>query len=159
MTGSYVKLDDTLFYGIHPGIVFPDQVFDNYVILTTPNNLEGHQLDSRWLNTDKLVLEHPIVDRKAPPTLAEFEDLTERVCALKGTVYIACRGGHGRSGLLAAALYAKKYEKTYTQTVRHVNKEWRTQRDMERIRPIIRKLGSPQSRSHKAMLKAFIESL
>ena len=159
MPGSYVKLDDILFYGIHPGLVFPERLFDNYVILTTPNNLEGVKLDLRWLNIEQIVIEHPIVDRKAPPSLEEFQDIIERVIGLKGTVYIACKGGHGRSGLLAAALYAKKYKMTYREVVRHINKEWRRQRDMTYIRPIIQKLGSPQSQSQKLMLKAFIETL
>lgn len=163
MTGSYVKLDPEIFYGIHPGIVYPQAQFDHYVILTTPDQTDNLILDDHWVeyasDADSSIIEHPIADRKAPPTLEEFQHLVSEVLSLQGTVYIACKGGHGRSGLVAAAVYAQKHRISYQHTLKHINTEWRTQRNMAFIRPFIRKLGSPQTAVQKKMLKRFIDSL
>ena len=168
--GSYVKLSDTLFYGIHPGLVYPEREFANYVILTTPGEIESlkeskgplvaRELDKRWVVKSKeTTLDRPIVDRRAPPTLRDFVILVDEVYQLKGSVYIACRGGHGRSGLLAAALYAKTNKTSYEKTLSDVLREWKVQRDLSKIRAPIRRLGSPQSARQKEMLRRYIQSL
>ena len=161
MSGSYVFLDTGIYYGIHPGIVFPDRTFDHYVILTTPDQTADITLTPQWcIYTDSpspSIIEHPINDRKAPSTLDEYIQLITVLSKLDGDVYIACKGGHGRSGLVAAGLYAMRHKTSYETTVKYVTSQWRNQRDMTRLRPIIRKLGSPQSASQKRMLYNYIQ--
>jgi len=163
MTGSYVRLDENIFFGIHPGIVHPGDDFDRFVILTTPDQTEGVPLDSRWIarasRSPETVLYHPIVDRGAPRSVGEFPALVETVDEGRGTVYIACKGGHGRSGLVAAALYAKRYGLSYDEVCLTVLSEWRRQRDMTLLRPRIRRLGCPQTAVQKRMLQRYLDTL
>jgi hypothetical protein len=145
--GSYVKLDNTLFYGIHPAIVKPDFEPDHYIILTEDHEFDYHKLDN--------MIFYPIKDRKSV-IVNELDKIVNKILALNGTIYIACKGGHGRSGLIAAAVYSKKYKKDYNYTLKYINKEWSKQRDMTKIRPFIRKLGSPQTSIQKKVLKDYI---
>ena len=102
--GSYVKLDDDIYYGIHPSIVNPDFHVDNYIILTELNKFPLPKIDN--------VFEYPIKDRCALP-IDQIQNIVEHILKLEGNVYIACKVGHGRSGLITAAVYAKKYNKNY----------------------------------------------
>lgn len=43
------------------------------------------------------------------------------------------------------------------KTLKYINDEWKKQRDMEKIRPKIRKLGSPQTRVQKQMVKDILD--
>lgn len=142
---SYVQLDDNIFYGIHPMIVDPVQSFDNYIILTTEDEVP-EIMDAIY---------YPIADRRAP-TYQRLISMVDEIDLLDGNVYIACRGGHGRSGLIAGALYAKRHGTSFQETINHLQTCWSSQRDMQKIRPHIRRLGSPQSKKQKDMLEKYI---
>ncbi len=149
---SYVRLFEsdkgTVFYGIHPSIVHPGFEPDHYIILTEPEQVPHLKGASHF----------PITDRKAPSqqVLSEIVDL---VLSTPGDVYIACKGGHGRSGLVAAAAYGKHSGKTYAEVIKFVRSEWRGQRDLSHYRPIVRKIGSPQTAVQKRSLRTYMDAL
>lgn len=147
--GSYVKLSDTFYFGIHPQIVEPVGIskIDHYVSLveshevTEPTDLEYHKF--------------PIRDRCAP-TMRNLERIVEFILSLEGVVYLFCKGGHGRSGTIASALYGKMNHLSGKDAMTHINKEWHIQRDMTRIRPKIIRLGSPQTAIQKRTVLKYL---
>lgn len=137
-TGSYVKLSDTLYYGIHPDIVEPDFKVDHYISL-----VEEHEFPLK-----PHYKSFPIKYRKAP-TIEKLTDIVDYILSLKGTIYIFCKGGHGRSGTIACCVYGKLNNLSGKEAIKHINQEWHNQRDMSYIRPNIIKLGSPQTAIQK----------
>lgn len=148
-SGSYVKLSDTLYYGIHPLIVSPVGIprIDHYVSL-----VESHEVPSQTLS---YYHEFPIKDRKAP-SIPYLERIVTFILSLEGVVYLFCKGGHGRSGTVASAVYGKINRLSGTEAMAHINKEWHNQRDMSMIRPKIIKLGSPQTAIQKRTIFTFL---
>lgn len=145
MAGSYVKLSNTLYYGIHPQIVLPDIKVDHYISFVEPHEFPV------FLNA----ICFPIQDRKAP-TLEYLTTIVDYILTLKGIIYLYCRGGIGRSGTIAAAIYGKINNLNGKQALKHINKEWHSQRDMSYIRPNIIKLGSPQTSVQKNIVKQYL---
>jgi predicted NAD-dependent protein-ADP-ribosyltransferase YbiA (DUF1768 family) len=145
-SGSYVKLSDTLYYGIHPDIVEPDFKVDHYISL-----VEEHEFPLKSHYTS-----FPIQDRKAP-TLDKLTEIVNYILSLKGTIYIFCKGGHGRSGTIACCVYGKLNNFSGKDAIKHINQEWHKQRDMSYIRPNIIKLGSPQTAIQKKMVNLYLK--
>lgn len=150
-SGSYVKLSNTLYYGIHPQLVKPVAIphIDHYVSLVEDHEVPDHTGEKAHYH------EFPIKDRGAP-TLAYLESIVDFILSLEGVVYLFCKGGHGRSGTIAASLYGKLYHLSGKDAMAHINKEWHSQREMRHIRPKIRKLGSPQTAIQKRTVMQFL---
>lgn len=149
LPGSYVKLSDTFYFGIHPQIVKPLGIprIDHYISL-----VESHEV------TEPTTLEYhvfPIKDR-GTPTMRNLEKIVEFILSLEGVVYLFCKGGHGRSGTIASALYGKMNHLYGKDAMAHINNEWHTQRDMSRIRPKIIRLGSPQTAIQKRTVLKYL---
>ena len=149
--GSYVKLSETLYYGIHPSIVLPNIQIDHYISL-----VEDHEFYIKDDYNGVKVTSFPIVDRKAP-TLEYLTTIVDYILSLKGVIYVFCAGGVGRSGTIAAALYGKINKLTGKQALKHINKQWHLQRNMSYIRPNIIKLGSPQTTVQKSIVKSYLD--
>jgi hypothetical protein len=144
---SYVKLSETLYYGIHPSVVQPDFKVNHFIDLTHPKEFPDYE-EKRTC--------YPIKDRKAP----EFEklcEIVEFIQSLEGVVYIFCKGGHGRSGCIAACVYGKQNSMKGQQALDHILAQWKEQRDMSKLRPRIRKLGSPQTNIQKRIVRRFLD--
>ena len=165
---SYTTLSENLFFGIHPSIVLPNFQPAHYVILcpeveridsesdvvTTNPNLVGERKVFEHLEQPDpgvSVYYFDIRDRGVPTPLVLFQLATE-ISKLEGTVYIACRGGHGRSGAVAGAVHFLKSPETSKTIMACVKRRWSECRDMSYLRPIIRKLGSPQTAKQKRNL-------
>ena len=144
--GSYVKLSNTLYYGIHPSIVLPDIKVNHYISLVEKHEFPDYQVKTSF----------PIKDRKAP-TLDGLTKIVNHILSLKGVVYVFCLGGTGRSGTVAAAVYGKIHKLSGKEALKHINKEWHTQRDLSLIRPQIVKLGSPQTAVQKKVVKQYLD--
>jgi predicted NAD-dependent protein-ADP-ribosyltransferase YbiA (DUF1768 family) len=149
-----VKLTDKLYYGIHPFVVMPEYDVDVFIGLTE----EGEKPDF-LLKSNQIHKKFPIKDRTAP-TLEYLKTIVDFVLLkLKNdkTVYIYCKGGHGRSGTIVASVYGKLKNLTGQQSLNHINKEWNIQRDLDKLRPKIKKLGSPQTIAQKNIVKKFLD--
>ena len=148
---SYVKLTSTLYFGKHPQLVKPIgiSVIDHYVSL-----VEAHEVpDNDGIRA--LFHEFPIKDRGAP-TLDRLAHIVKFIRNLDGVVYLFCKGGHGRSGTVASAVYGKMNGLNGRQAMAHIRKEWCTQRDMSLLRPKIVKLGAPQTAVQNRTVKSFL---
>lgn len=148
---TYVQLDSTLFYGIHPTIQPLSWKPDLFVDLTHEKDNIPHG-DCFW----KQILSWPTPDRNVPKKLDQLVELILQANHRKEKVYIACRGGHGRSGVVAACVYGQKHQLSSKETLNYVQKSWREQREMSYLRPIIRKLGSPQTRRQKEAVYEYL---
>lgn len=154
---SFVKLDREIYYGIHPGIVLPTDKngnqyhFDNYIILT--EDTENKYINYPLPQGNYVYI--PIKDITAV-NVNKLTKIVDILSELKGTIYIACRGGHGRSAMIAGALYGKKHKKTGEQVLKYILEQWKLQRDQEKIRPFIREYGSPQTTEQKQVIIDFL---
>ncbi len=85
----------------------------------------------------------------------KVEELVEYILRviLPSNVYIHCKGGHGRSGTVAAILYGKVYNKTGEESLNHI-KECHDKRKTMSKR--MRHLGSPHSSSQKEQVKRIL---
>jgi len=133
-----------MYFGIHPGIVSPQRNFDHYINLTENNDYEGS-------------VHFPIPDRKAP-SLGYLADIVKYILSLDGSVYIFCKGGHGRSGTIASAIYGRLENVKGDEAMKTVCDKWRKHRDMNKIRPQIRKLGVPQTRVQKDVVREYLDN-
>ena len=143
-TGSYVQLFDNFYYGIHPAIVDPILDIDIYFYLTEPHQAEVY-------TNCQYYYEYPIIDRQAI-SVRKLRALVKSIMKeLKQghSVYIACKGGHGRSGLVAGAVLAFVKGWDYPLTKQYLQQEWEQQR----------KLETPQTKIQKAQLLKYCEYL
>jgi predicted NAD-dependent protein-ADP-ribosyltransferase YbiA (DUF1768 family) len=146
---SSVKLSDTLYYGIHPTVVLPEYHVDYYIGLTEEKEIPVFECP------DNATFHIP--DRSAV-TVTKLKEIVEYINSLTGVVYIYCKDGHGRSGMVAAAVYGKREGLGGKKALAHIKKEWKKQRDLEKIRPAIRKLGSPQTKAQKAVVEEYLDT-
>jgi hypothetical protein len=150
-SGSYVKLSETFYFGIHPQIVKPLGIvkIDHYVSL-----VEDHEVPDK-AGRVAVYHEFPVKDRGAP-SIAYLTKIVEFILSLEGVVYLFCKGGHGRSGTVAASVYGKMHRLSGKEAMAHINNEWKAQRDMRYIRPKIIRLGSPQTAIQKRTVTQFL---
>lgn len=153
--GASVKLTNLLEYGLHPFVVMPQNI-DVFYDLTT-----GKELDEPQYPINVTVNRYPIPDRKSMniDKLDEIVNNIKKELANNKHVYIFCKGGHGRSGMVAAAVYGNLNKLNGPQAMSHVHNEWKKQRDMTKIRPNIRKLGSPQTKVQKTAVTTYLHNL
>ena len=149
---SYVKIDNNLYYGIHPSVVYPDLKINHFVDLTEEG--ECSELDSKESTFKRFEIKD-----KREPTLYLLKDIINYIELLpkEDGVYICCKGGHGRSGLVASALYGKRNNLSGDDALKYVNDEWHKQRDLTKIRVKFIKLGSPQTINQKNIVKKYLD--
>ncbi len=149
---SSVKLSNTLYYGVRPKVA-PEYHVDNYVGLSVSGEMPyiDYSENATWIS-------FPIKDRKAV-TIEKLKEIVDYINLLKGVVYIYSKDGNGRSGMIAAAVYGQRNGLTGKEALKHVNKEWKKQRDMNKMKPVVRKLGSPQTNNQKKVVEEFLDNL
>ena len=145
-----VRLSATLYFGIHPSIVLPSFVVDHFVDLTRPG-----EVPKAFTGEPAEVHRFPVRDRCAlsPRELAACVD---HILALEGVVYVFCKGGHGRSGMAAAAVHGRREGLNGALALAAVLDAWRSQRDLARLSARVRKLGAPQTRVQKYAVCAYL---
>jgi protein-tyrosine phosphatase len=147
---SSVKLLDTLYYGIHPSIVYPSFKIDYIIDLTE----EKEKLILK-VKDNVEYLKFPIKDCKVPD-IDTLSNIVNKILNLKGVIYIACKGGHGRSGMLAACVLGKILNINGIDVLELIYNEWSNQRDMNYLSDKVKKLGSPQTRIQKLIVKQYL---
>ena len=149
---SYVDLDGgNIYYGRHISLSPPPPNVTNMIDLTEES--ERGQLPA--FDRGAGYVNYPIPDRKAP-SREYLHRIVDHIDSLRGPVYIFCRGGHGRSGVVAAATLGKRYDICADEALNTVQREWETQRDLGSLRPKLRRLGSPQTNAQKQSVKNFL---
>jgi protein-tyrosine phosphatase len=71
-------------------------------------------------------------------------------------IYVHCRGGHGRSGMFAAIIYALVENVSATKALKDVYSSHQRRTEMDEK---WRKMGAPQSRSQKAFVTSYLEDV
>jgi len=106
-----------------------------------------------YLNEDDLQVEFPISDRRTPKNLTSLKKMLRRLSKLLTDghrLYIHCRGGHGRAGLICALLLRVHLGYTPDTALEYVKKQHRTRVKME---PRFRKMGAPQTAKQKEFVR------
>ena len=104
----------------------------------------------------------PIVDRHVPKDWCSFAVLIIRVSDIikalkpKESLYLHCKGGHGRSGIVVASLLCYMFGMTAERALEQTTKSHSKRRVM---REKWRKLGSPQTYYQKIFVHKFFEPL
>ena len=107
-------------------------------------------------------IKYPIVDRHIPADWKSFAQLIVEICRIiyslkdQEKVYIHCKGGHGRSGILVACILCHHLNISPYEALQKTSK-YHAQRPEMRER--WRKLGSPQGKKQKDFVYKFFRIL
>lgn len=107
-------------------------------------------------------INYPILDRHVPTDWQSYAKfiikLSDIIKTLKNgeLVYIHCKGGHGRSGVVVASLLCYIFGLTPEESLEQTTKS-HSKRSV--MRDKWRKLGSPQTYHQKCFVKGFFSSL
>jgi predicted NAD-dependent protein-ADP-ribosyltransferase YbiA (DUF1768 family) len=105
-------------------------------------------------------LKYPILDRKIPEDWCSFAALIVRLCDLlkrtDGKLYIHCKGGHGRSGIVVACVLCYYFKMNPEEALKKTNE---FHNDRKEMKEKWRKIGSPQSKRQKDFVHRFFRSL
>ena len=122
---------------------------------STEKKISKYSHNSRYIN-------FPIPDRKVPTDLTLFYKFILMVCdiieALKPgeLIYLHCKGGHGRSGIVVACVLCQLYGYTPDRAM-HLTNEYHKEREVMKER--WRELGSPQTRMQKSFVTRMFDPL
>jgi ribA/ribD-fused uncharacterized protein len=107
-------------------------------------------------------MNYPIIDRRSPQNWRTFAvfilQVADIITKLKHDefVYIHCKGGHGRSGVVVACLLCYLFSITPETALERTTK-YHSKRSV--MRDKWRELGSPQTRSQKSFVYRFFEPI
>ena len=107
-------------------------------------------------------IRYPILDRRVPTNWRTFAQFIIKVGTIIKNlstgekVYVHCKGGHGRSGIVVACLLCYLYKITPPEAL---SKTTRYHSRRKEMRDKWRKMGSPQTRSQKHFVTKFFEPL
>lgn len=115
-----------------------------------------------FYETNQIIIKYPILDRKTPHDMLSFSKfiyklhLTIKTLKENEKIYIHCKGGHGRSGIVVASIlclyhkippeYALELTKLYHQKRKIMRDKWR-------------RIGSPQTFSQKDFVRRLFDPL
>ena len=104
----------------------------------------------------------PIVDRRVPNNWREYACFIIKISDIINNlennelVYIHCKGGHGRSGIVVASLFCYMFKMTPEKALERTRESHSNRVDM---REKWRKLGSPQTFFQKNFIYKFFNNL
>ena len=112
--------------------------------------------------TNYTKINYPITDRKIPFDWASFSkfiiDISKIIINLQNNekIYIHCKGGHGRSGVVVACLLAYIYK---ISTIEALELTSKFHKERSIMKEKWRNLGSPQTIPQKIFVNKFFEPL
>ena len=107
-------------------------------------------------------IHYPIEDRRVPSDWNSFARLIiYLVYIIKNLptgnmIYVHCKGGHGRSGIVVACILCYMYKISPSEAIAKTTRYHSRRKEM---REKWRKMGSPQTRSQKHFVSKFFEPL
>lgn len=107
-------------------------------------------------------IRYPIPDHRVPTNWRTFAQFIIKLGKITRNlkagekVYIHCKGGHGRSGVVVASLLCYLYKISPSDAISSTTKYHSRRKEM---REKWRKMGSPQTRSQKHFVTKFFEPL
>lgn len=141
-------IDKNIYFGKYPCNEVLEQL--NELGIKTIVNLTtiDEKMDSYI--TDISIIHKPIIDRRILPDneLIQFIQILQKY--ISQPIYIHCKGGHGRSGVVAGYLYGKMNNLSYYKVLEEL-KNAHNRRKI--VNSKCRRLGCPQTRCQKEQLK------
>ena len=157
-------IKDKALFGSYPDEDRFQQLLSNgvkyFVDLTTIT--EQHELYKYKNNENIQYINFPIIDKKYPTNILSFVKFIINVCnilkKLRGNdkLYIHCKGGHGRSGVVVASLLCYIYN---IEPEHALEKTTRYHSQREKMRERWRKIGSPQTNHQKTFVMKLFKNL
>ena len=135
---SYFIKDKALF-GSYPTLERARELVDNgvsvFIDLTTES--EKTTLDKYYDNINDITyINYEIIDRRIPTNIQEFTLFIIRIMNIIKThdqkIYIHCKGGHGRAGIVVACLLCFLYNVTPQQSLEMTTKFHSTRKMMRK---------------------------
>lgn len=145
--GSYPTQDDIKY--------FESIGVRHFIDLTTPEDtLKPYE-------TEYNIIKFPIPDRKIPQNIRDFSSFILKLMVLiknlnDEKVYIHCKGGHGRSGIVVACILKKYHNITPTEALELTNVYHSKRKEMKEK---WRNIGSPQTNSQKKFVHKLFNPL
>lgn len=120
-------------------------------------------MNSKYTLPNNIIyLSYPIVDKRQPASIISILSLIQIITSLTNKpVYLHCRGGHGRSAVVAICLYLYLYKinnltPNYDSIVIAINNAHQSRKIMA---DRWRRLGVPQTKSQKQFCLNFYRYL
>lgn len=107
-------------------------------------------------------IHYPIIDRNIPKDWKTFALFILKICQILDNlndgekIYIHCRGGHGRSGVVVACILCYYFKISSNEALRKTNEYHNNRIEM---RDRWRKMGSPQNEMQKVFVRRFFDPL
>jgi len=107
-------------------------------------------------------VKYPILDRKIPEKWCSFAKLIISISKIirnldkNEKIYIHCKGGHGRSGIVVASILCYYYNISAEESIRKTGK---FHQDRKEMKEKWRTLGSPQGKKQKDFIYKFFKPL
>jgi hypothetical protein len=122
--------------------------FHHFVDLThsTESKIKPYTTHYNYIN-------FPMIDREVPDGGYAFAKLIYQICEMIGgehKVYIHCKGGHGRSGIVVACTTARFFNINVALALQHT-RECHQNRTV--MRDIWRNIGSPQTSEQRMFVR------
>ena len=138
-----------------------DNGIDTFIDLTVEGEIYPDQRPV--FNYSSLVVRYcrfPIDDKRVPTDMAVFHRLIGLISSIYNTrgtkIYIHCRGGHGRSALVAACFLVYQTSINSAEALTRVNS---AHHNRETMKPKYRKIGAPQVRIQKDFVHQYHQLL
>ena len=112
--------------------------------------------------TNNKIIAYPIIDRHVPTDWQSFAKFIIRISYIIRNlkngerIYLHCKGGHGRSGVVVAAILCYMFRLSPTESLEQTTK-FHSNRSV--MRDKWRKLGSPQTYRQKSFIHKFFNIL
>lgn len=148
-------IDNRAMFGGYPS---QDQVtlmellgFRYFINLTSPT--ENKIKPYKTTPTSKYI-SFPIVDGHHPPSDNKLHGLVYKLCEILSDtddkIYVHCKGGHGRSGVIVALVTSVFFNVSADVALKHTN---RCHNNRKEMRDIWRHMGSPQTVEQKNFVR------
>ena len=152
MNKSSYFIPSKALFGSYPDEDAVKELEQNGVVLFVNLTTSSEKLYDYTKNTDALCLHYPIIDRKIPTDVISFSkfiiSVVNHINQLKANekVYIHCKGGHGRAGVVVACLLCYIFKMDPTDAL-VLTTNYHSQRKI--MRQHWRTIGSPQTIQQK----------
>lgn len=157
---SYFIKDKAMF-GSYPSQISVEELEKEGVCCFLDLTCEGETGITKYITNGKYIT-YPIQDRKVPYDWKSFSKLIITISnIIKGLetnekIYIHCRGGHGRSGIVVACILCFIYKMHPVKALRLTSAYHSVRKEM---REKWRKIGSPQTNGQKYFVFKFFEPI
>jgi ribA/ribD-fused uncharacterized protein len=154
-------IKDKALFGSHPSQDSVKKLENNGVRYFVDLTCEGEKKIKPY-TTEYTYIHYPLVDHKAPYDWKSFATLIIKLSKIiynlkkDEKIYINCKAGIGRSGLVAACILCYLEKMTYEQAIEITTK---CHRERLVLKDNLRKMLSPQTATQRNFVKKFFEPL